>query len=425
MKICVLGLGYIGLPTAVLFATHGHEVVGVDINKKVVEKLNKGEAPFFESGLNELLNKTNGNFIAKTNVEKADVFLISVPTPLEKSVMVADLKYVRLAAEMIYPNLNQGNLVVLESTVPPGTCEKLLIPILEKSGLNLGDFNVSHCPERAIPRQTLHEMVNNDRIIGGCGKKSAELTKSIYTSFVKGKIYLTDTRTAEFVKLMENTSRDVSIALANEFAQISEECGINIWEAIELANKHPRVDILKPGPGVGGHCIAVDPWFLKENSSKFKIISLARDINDSMPNYILQLIKPLLKDIRNPTITIFGVAYKGNVDDTRETPATKLVKLAENEGYNIKCHDPLVKDFEYEIYNLDESIKDSDCIVLVVDHDVFRNIVPSKLKVRNKNFVDARNFLNSEEWKQAGFNVITLGNGKYRNNSLLPLFNEA
>ena len=425
MKRCVLGLGYIGLPTAVLFATHGHEVVGVDINKKVVEKLNKGEAPFFESGLNELLNKTNGNFIAKSKVERADVFLISVPTPLEKDVMVADLKYVRLAAEMIYPNLNQGNLVVLESTVPPGTCEKLLIPILEKSGLNLGDFNVSHCPERAIPRQTLHEMVNNDRIIGGCGKKSAELTKSIYTSFVKGKIYLTDTRTAEFVKLMENTSRDVSIALANEFAQISEECGINIWEAIELANKHPRVDILKPGPGVGGHCIAVDPWFLKENSSKFKIISLARDINDSMPNYILQLIKPLLKDIRNPTITIFGVAYKGNVDDTRETPATKLVKLAENEGYNIKCHDPLVKDFEYEIYNLDESIKDSDCIVLVVDHDVFRNIVPSKLKMRNKNFVDSRNFLNSEEWKQAGFNVITLGNGKYRNYSLLPLFNEA
>lgn len=411
MKICVLGLGYIGLPTALLFATHGYEVVGVDINEKVVEKLNSGKAPFNEFGLDQLLEKAKGNFIAKTEVEDSDVFIISVPTPLEKAVKVAELKYVRLAAEMIYPHLKRDNLVILESTVPPGTYEKLLIPILEKSGLKIDNFHIAHCPERAIPGRTIHEMINNDRIIGGYDKKSSELTKLIYSSFVKGKIYLTDTKTAEFVKLMENTYRDVSIALANEFAQIADESGINVWEAIELANKHPRVSILKPGPGVGGHCIAVDPWFLTENSSKFKMISLAREINDSMPNYVLLLIRTLLKGLREPTITIFGLAYKGNVDDTRETPALKLIKLAENEGYKIKCYDPLIKNFEYGLLNLEEAIEDSDCIVLVADHDIFRNIDPSKLKMRNRNLVDSRNFLNYEKWKGAGFKIITLGDG--------------
>lgn len=412
MKICVLGLGYIGLPTALLFATHGYEVVGVDINVKVVEKLNSGKAPFKEFGLDELLEKAKGNFIAKTEVVDSDIFIISVPTPLEKAVKVAELKYVRLATEMIYPHLKQDNLVVLESTVPPGTYEKLLIPILEKSGLKIDNFHIAHCPERAIPGRTIYEMINNDRIIGGYNKKSSELTKSIYASFVKGKIFLTDTRTAEFVKLMENTYRDVNIALANEFAQIADDSGINIWEAIELANKHPRVSILKPGPGVGGHCIAVDPWFLTENSSKFKMISLAREINDTMPNYVLQLIKKLLKDIKDPTITLFGLAYKGNVDDTRETPAIKLIKLAENEGYKIKCYDPLIKNFEYRLQNLDDATKDSDCIVLVADHDIFKNIEPSKLKIRNRNLIDSRNFLNYEKWNDAGFKILTLGDGK-------------
>lgn len=211
MKICVLGLGYIGLPTALLFATHDYEVVGVDINKKVVEELNEGKAPFKELGLDELLKKARNNFIAKTEVTESDVFLIAVPTPLEKAVKVADLKYVRLAAETIYPYLKQDNLVILESTVPPGTSEKLLIPILEKSGLRIGEFHFAHCPERAIPGRTIYEIIHNDRIIGGYEKKLAELTKSIYKSFVKGKMYLTDIKTAEFVKLMENTYRDTCV----------------------------------------------------------------------------------------------------------------------------------------------------------------------------------------------------------------------
>jgi len=414
-KACVLGLGYIGLPTALLLASNGYEVVGVDINKKIVEMINEGKTPFNEPGLNELLKKVKSNFIAQTEVEDADVFLIAVSTPLEKSIRVADLEYVRSAAENIYPHLKRGNLIILESTVPPGTSEKLIIPILEKSGLNVGEFYFAHCPERAIPRKTLYEMIHNDRVIGGYDKKSAELAKKIYSLFVKGNIYLTDIKTAEFVKLIENTYRDVNIALANEFAQIAEDCGINIWEAIKLANKHPRVNILKPGPGVGGHCIAIDPWFLTENSTKCRMVSLAREINDSMPNYILQIARSLLKGIKDdPTITVFGVAYKGNIDDTRETPALKFIRLAENEGYKVKCYDPYVKEFEYEILDLDEAVKGSDCIVIIADHDIFKDIGPKKIAklMRSKNIVDTRNLLDHEKWRKAGFRVKVLGDGK-------------
>lgn len=413
MKICVLGLGYIGLPTALLFAQN-YEVVGVDINKDLVKKINEGKIPFNEPGLDSLFEKVKDNFVAKTKVEEADVFLIAVPTPLERNVKVANLKYVRMAAEMIYPYLDKGNLVILESTVPPGTSEKLVIPILERSGLKAGEFYFVYCPERALPGNTIYEMIHNDRIIGMLDETSGKLAKDLYSSFVKGDIYLTNLRTAEFVKLMENTYRDVNIALANEFAQIAEESGINVWEAIELANKHPRVNILKPGPGVGGHCIAIDPWFLTENSTKSRMISLAREINDSMPNYVLHTVRRLVGNVKDPTITVFGVAYKGNVDDTRETPALKFIKLAENEGFKIKVHDPYVKNFEYEILDYKEAVKGSDCIVVITDHDVFREMDPeiiSKL-MRRKNVVDCRNILDRERWERTGFNVKVLGDGK-------------
>ncbi|MCK4735718.1 MAG: nucleotide sugar dehydrogenase, partial [Methanophagales archaeon] len=229
-----------------------HEVIGIDINQKTIEKLNHNELPFEEDGLEDLFENALPNMRFKTQVEDADVFIIAVPTPLNKEMKMAELKYVRSAAEMIYQHLRKNNLVILESTVPPGTCDKLLVSVLEKSGLKVGDFSLAHCPERAIPGNTIYEMVNNDRIVGGIDEKSTDLAKSLYSSFVKGNFYLTNTLTAEFVKLMENTFRDINIALANEFAQIAEECGVNVWEAIELANKHPRVKVLKPGPGVGG-----------------------------------------------------------------------------------------------------------------------------------------------------------------------------
>lgn len=417
MKICVLGLGYIGLPAAALFATHGCKVVGVDINESIVESINKGMVPFDERGLPELLERAirSKNLVAKTEVEDADAFIIAVPTPLDKEMKMAELGYVKSAGEMIYPHLRKGDIVILESTVPPGTSEKLLIPILKKSGLEVRtDFYLAHCPERAIPGNTIYEMVHNDRIIGGIDEKSTSLAKSLYSRFVQGNFYLTNIITAEFVKLMENTFRDINIALANEFAQIAEECGVNIWGAIELANKHPRVNILKPGPGVGGHCIAIDPWFLTENSTRCRVVSLARVINDSMPNHVLQIVKDMLKSVDNPIITVFGVAYKGDVDDTRETPALRFIRLAENEGYMVKVHDPYVKKFKYEILGFEDAVKDSDCIVLITDHAQFKEINPKEIAylMRNKNVLDTRNILDVRRWEETGFNVKVLGDGR-------------
>jgi len=413
----VLGLGYIGLPTALLFAQK-YEVIGIDINNDVVKKINEGKIPFNEPGLDSLFEKVKDNFIAKTEVEEADVFLIAVPTPLERNVKIANLKYVRMAAEMICPYLDKGDLVILESTVPPGTSERLVIPILERSGLKAGEFYFVYCPERALPGNIIHEMIYNDRVIGMLDETSGKLAKEIYSSFVKGEIHLTDLRTAEFVKLIENTYRDVNIALANEFAQIAEEIGVNVWEAIKLANKHPRVNILNPGPGVGGHCIPINPWFLTESSTKCRMISLAREINDSMPNYIFKIVMKMLEDVKDPTITVFGVAYKGDVDDARETPALKFIKLAENKGVKVKVYDPYVKNFEYEIMDYEEAVKDSDCIVIITDHSIFKEINPEKISklMRRKNVVDCRNILDKEKWERCGFNVKVLGDGKsYRN----------
>ena len=407
MKICVIGLGYIGLPTACLFANAGYEVIDVDVNQETIGKLNQGKLPFEEKGLEGLFEKALPNMSFKTRPEAADVFLIAVPTPLDKEAKMADLRYVREAAKSISNYIKVDNLVIIESTVPPGTCERLILPMLKNKA------HLVHCPERAIPGNTIHEMIYNDRIIGSNENESGELAKEIYSSFVKGSIYLTNLRTAEMVKIMENTFRDINIALANEFAQIAEESGVNIWEAIELANKHPRVDILKPGPGVGGHCIAIDPWFLVENSVRSRIVNLAREINESMPRHVLRLVKELGIGAHG-TITVFGVAYKSDVDDTRETPALKFIKLAENEGYNVKVHDPLVKIFEYAILGLEDAVEDSDCLVIITDHSKFKGIDPREISklMRAKNVVDSRNILDKEIWKKAGFNVRVLGDMK-------------
>ncbi len=410
--ICILGLGYIGLPTALLLATNGHSVIGVDINEKVVHNLNKGVLHISEPGLDELFQTAGDHFTAQTTVPEADVYLIAVPTPLDTHLRISDLTYVRSAATMIFPHLRKGNLVILESTVPPRASERVVIPILEKSGLKAGEFLYAHCPERAIPGKTLYEMVHNDRIIGGITQESISVAEKVYSSYVKGNIYTTDAKTAEFVKLVENTFRDVNIALANELAQIAEDYGINIWDVTELANRHPRVNLLKPGPGVGGHCIAVDPWFLTENSSNTGMIQLSRDINETMPNYVVQHVRSILKGIRDPVITVFGVSYKGNIDDCRETPALKFIQLALNEGYQVKCFDPLVKEFAYELSPMHEALKESDCIVLITDHDQFREIDPASLMMRSKNIVDTRNHLDHKRWRDAGFFVKLMGDGR-------------
>lgn len=404
-KICLLGLGYIGLPTAALFATRGYKVVGVDINNEKVEEISKGIVYFDEIGLKDLVREAldSGNLTLKNNVEEADIFIIAVPTPLNEKQKKPDLEYVKSAAEMIKEVLKKRDLIILESTVPPNTSRKILIPILNgssafKDGV---DYYLAHCPERAIPGNTIYELINNDRIIGGIDKTSCEKAKEVYSHFVKGKMYLTDITVAETIKLMENTYRDINIALANEFAKISEEIGINVWEAIELANKHPRVNILNPGPGVGGHCIAVDPWFLVEDSIESKIIKLAREINNSMPEHVIYLIEKTVKDIKNPTITILGVAYKKNVDDTRNTPALEIIRLAKNRGWRVKIHDPLVKKFKYPLLNLNDALEDTDCAVIVTDHDVYKEIDLSGYTV-----VDTRNI---------GIKARLLGDGTIKN----------
>jgi UDP-N-acetyl-D-mannosaminuronic acid dehydrogenase len=412
MKVCVLGLGYIGFPTALLLAEAGHEVTGVDVNEAVVERLNRGAISDEEPMMLNLYRRAAERFHAQTEVPYADAFVICVPTPLEKDMHVAGLEYVKSAATMVASKLREGNLVVLESTVPPGTTAKLVIPILKSSGLSSDQFYAAYCSERAIPGNVLYEMAHNDRIIGGKDWQSAARAKDLYASFVKGTLHLTNLTTAEFIKLMENTYRDVTIALANEFAKVAEDNGINIWEARELANKHPRVNIAKPGPGVGGHCIAVDPWFLADNSMNCELIKTARDINDSMPNYVIKTIKSMLKDVENPTITLLGVAYKGNVSDSRETPAHRIIKLAENEGITVKVHDPMVKRFDHELESLSDATFNSDCVVLVTDHDAFRNVNPRLLNMRTRNLLDTRNCLDHDMWVGAGYTVKVLGNAE-------------
>jgi len=391
-------MGYIGLPTALLFANNGIDVVGVDINERVVNTLKTGRMPFEEEGFQELLEGAyqKKSFRASTKVEEADTFLIAVPTPFDAELHMADLKYVVSACEMITPYIKKGNLVIVESTIPPKTCEKRIRKILEKSNLKVSqDFYISHCPERAIPGNTLYEMINNDRVIGGLDQKATELTRDLYSTFVKGELYLTTCTTAEMIKLMENTYRDVNIALANELAMLAQEYNINIWEAIDIANKHPRVNIHRPGPGVGGHCIAIDPWFLTENTNDSSLITLARNINDSMPIHVLKKVKELVNGLENPVITVFGVAYKGDIADTRATPALKFIKLAEKEGFTVKIYDPFVKEFEYPILSMEEAVEGSDCIVVLTDHSEFREINSDILihKMKNPNVVDSKNIL--------------------------------
>lgn len=421
-KICVVGLGYIGLPTSLLFATNGYNVVGIDVDANKVESINRGTMPFEEAGFQCLLNETldANTFRASKIPEESDIFLIAVPTPFDKENRMADLHYVIEACRSIAPFIKKSDLIVIESTIPPGTCENCVVPILEnmcnegKGGLKVHqDFYLAHCPERAIPGNTYYEMVHNDRIVGGIDEKSALLTKKLYQSFVKGDIFTTSVKIAEIVKLMENTYRDINIALANEFAQIADEVGINVWEAIELANKHPRVNILKPGPGVGGHCIAVDPWFLTEDSTKSRIISLSRDINDGMPKYVLHTIKEIVKNAnpRDIIITVFGVAYKGNIDDTRETPALKFILLAEKEGYTVNVYDPHVKDRRFNLLPLRDAVRNSDCIVVITDHNEFSSLPVEEIGdiMKTKNIYDTRNCLDHKRWENAGFAVKVLG----------------
>jgi len=430
-KICVIGLGYIGLPTASTFAANGINVLGVDINPHIIETLNRGEIHIHEPGLRDAVTTAiaSGNFKAATQPEESDAFIIAVPTPFQENkygeyngvtYKLADMRAVVSAAESILPFLRKGNLVVLESTSPPRTTVDLITPILARSGLVAGrDFHLAYSPERVLPGQILRELIENARVIGGVTPESAEAGKDLYSLFVKGQIIKTDATTAEMVKLMENTYRDVNIAIANEFSRLADKFGVDVWEAISIANLHPRVKILAPGPGVGGHCISVDPWFFVEAAPELTpLIYHSRQVNDAQPHFVADIVKRVLGSLNGKKIAALGLAYKPDVDDLRESPANEVVHILQAEGAQVLAWEPFKPDAKLPGINmaasLEAAVKDADVIVLLVKHTEFTTLSPEKLAqtTNARIVVDTVSGWEANQWQAAGFNVVRLGVGK-------------
>jgi len=433
-KICVIGLGYIGLPTASTFATHGINVLGADISQHIIDTLNKGEIHIHEPGLHDEVKKAikSGNFRAATKLEEADAFIIAVPTPFQENKFgeyngmtykLADMRAVISAAESILPFLRKGNLVVLESTSPPRTTVDLVAPILARSGLEAGrDFHLAYSPERVLPGQIMRELIENARVIGGVTPESAQAGSDLYGTFVKGQIIQTDATTAEMVKLMENTYRDVNIAIANEFSRLADKFGVDVWEAISIANLHPRVKILSPGPGVGGHCISVDPWFFVEAAPELTpLIYHSRQVNDAQPHFVVDTVKRALGSLNGKKIAALGLAYKPDVDDLRESPANEIVHLLQHEGAQVKAWEPCKPDANLAGITMsptfDDAIKDADVLLLLVNHTEFRQFNPLEIagKTKARILVDTVNGWDDEAWANAGFTLFRLGDNKTKN----------
>jgi UDP-N-acetyl-D-mannosaminuronic acid dehydrogenase len=421
----VIGLGYIGLPTASTFATHGLHVVGVDVNSAIVETLRNGGLHIHEPGLRTLVQAAlgSGNLVISEQTGPADAFIIAVPTPFCEGKR-ADMHFVEAAAESIHPHLKSGNLVVLESTSPPRTTMDRVAPILERSGLIAGkDFYLVYSPERVLPGQILRELIENARVIGGIDQASAEAGRELYASFVRGEILLTDATTAEMVKLMENTYRDVNIAIANEFSRLGERFGIDIWEAIAIANRHPRVDILQPGPGVGGHCISVDPWFLVEAAPDLAtLIRTARQVNDAQPDVVVDLIRRALGRVRKSEldgarIAVLGLAYKPDVDDVRESPAIEVGRSLTALGSKVRAFEPYKPDLRLPglptVNTLEAALHEADLVALLVAHQPFKALDPARVaKISTARLaVDAVNGWAEKPWREAGFGYFRLGVG--------------
>ena len=416
-SLCVIGMGYIGLPTASVFANHGLNVLGMDVNSDVINHLRAGEVHIFEPGLQKLFHQAieSGKLQVAAEVSPADAFIIAVPTPFfdDKS---ADLSYVESAAESIVPHLRPGNLVILESTSPPLTTVDIVAPILEKSGLKAGqDFLLAYSPERVLPGRILEELVGNARVIGGVDRASAEAGRDLYQTFVQGEIILTDATTAEMVKLMENTSRDINIAIANEFSRLAQKFGVDIWEAIGIANRHPRVEILRPGIGVGGHCISVDPWFLVEAAPETaQLVRTAREINDAQPAFVADLVEQAVGSLQGKTVAFLGLAFKPNVDDLRESPAAELAHDLQARGAEVLAYEPFKLEAGlpgiHQVNTLAEALVNADLIVLAVAHDQFKALAPAEIaKLTPAKLVfDGVNSWDKLKWEAAGFTFTGL-----------------
>ncbi len=412
MTICVIGLGYIGLPTAAILASYGHDVIGVDCNQSVVDTVNRGAIHIVEPELESLVRAgvESKCLRALQNPENADVFIIAVPTPFKEN-KKPDLSYIESAAKSIAPVLEKGNVVILESTVPVGATEKLVewlqserLDLLFPKGINDNydaDIAIAYCPERVLPGYVVSELVGNDRIIGGVTVQCAEHVRDFYRSFVQGECLVTNSRTAELCKLVENSYRDVNIAFANELSLIADKLNVNVWEVIRLANHHPRVNILQPGPGVGGHCIAVDPWFIVDSApNESKLIRMARLVNDEKPEFVLEKISRAVlntgKDIASLNIACLGLAFKPNIDDLRGSPALGIARRIGSMGFYkqflVEPNINVVPDFfdveNIELMDAEQAIVKADIVVLLVDHTEFKMIDLSVLS--GKQVVDTR-----------------------------------
>ena len=378
-----MGQGYIGLPTAALFSRSHCEVVGVDINEEIIGNLNKGIIHIEEPGIADIIKKSvkNNTYKASLTPEKADAFIITVPTPYIIENYSCDLSYVITACETIIPYLEKGNTVIIESTIAPMSTDETIKPIFEKAGFTIGkDLYLAHCPERVLPGRILEELVHNDRIIGGVTPDCSVKASEVYGQFVEGNLMLTEAKTAELSKCMENTFRDVNIALANELTKICAEIGVNALDVIKMANKHPRVNLHSPGPGVGGHCLAIDPYFIYAKAPETaKIIKLARDTNNSMPEFVCKYVR---KIISTGKIAVLGISYKGNTGDDRESPAYEIIAELESDGYEIAIHDPHIK--RDDLVSLADAIDGADLILILCDHNEFKHpdyeLISKKMK---------------------------------------------
>lgn len=395
-KVCVIGLGYIGLPTAALLSNSGYEVIGVDINQSTVNTINKGETHIVEPDLDHHVKNSviNGNLKAFTKPQVADIYMICVPTPFykESDIPTPNIEYVESAAHSIKNLVKEGDMIILESTSPVGTT-RVVRNIIKETGINTEKLSIAYCPERVLPGKIIYELVHNDRIIGGVNKKSTVTVSAFYETFVNGKVLMTSDKTAEMCKLAENSFRDINIAYANELSMICDNNQIDVWELISLANRHPRVDILQPGTGVGGHCIAVDPWFIVSKDPEYsQIIKKAREVNDSKPEWVVNKIMQEVKNISEeidyqPKVSCLGLSFKPNIDDLRESPAVLVVSRLLDLGINVVSVEPNINEHsKFKLSSFDDSL-DADIIVILVKHREFLS-KESKEKLMNMNILD-------------------------------------
>jgi UDP-N-acetyl-D-mannosaminuronic acid dehydrogenase len=409
-KVCVVGLGYIGLPTAAVIASRGVDVVGVDVNQKAVDTINAGQIHIVEPDLDIVVRSVvmTGKLRATTQPEAAQVFIVAVPTPFKGENHEPDLSYIESACRSIAPVLEQGNLVILESTSPVGTTEKMAAWLAQarpdltfpQDKGETADIKLAHCPERVLPGYVLQELVSNDRVIGGMTKACSQKAVALYKLFVKGDCIVTNARTAEMAKLTENSFRDVNIAFANELSLICDKLKINVWELIRLANRHPRVNILNPGPGVGGHCIAVDPWFIVSSCpDEARLIRTAREVNDHKPHYVIDQVKEAADQFKKPVIACLGLAFKADIDDLRESPALDITQaLAElNIGQVIAVEPNIIKlpaklqQAHVSLQTLSEALEVANVVVVLVDHVEFKEA--DKTQMAKKVVIDTRGIL--------------------------------